>query len=333
MKTVHVPIKEKSYDVHIQKGLLFNVDKFISPKKEIVIITDNNIPKEYINILKDKLNVTFTIVLDAGEGLKCFTQVDSVINELLSKNIPRSVTLVALGGGVIGDLTGFIASIYMRGVDFIQIPTSLLAQVDSSVGGKVGINTNSMKNAVGSFYQPLVVLIDPNTLETLEDRHFNNGMAELIKHGVIAGKTLFKELLDKNPKDNIEELIYQSVTIKRDVVIQDVEDKGIRQLLNFGHTIGHALEQHSKYKLLHGESIAIGMSLMAKGTPYEEDLLTIFRKFNLPTTHDYDIEDLYKYILTDKKVFEGQLNHIVVEEIGNAFVKTMSVENIKGYLR
>lgn len=332
MKTIHVPIKGKEYNVHIQKGLLFDVDTYLDPNKEYVIITDSNIPIDYQDIIKLKLNVIKTITLNPGESLKCFKIAEQVIEDLIQNGITRNITFIALGGGVIGDLTGFISSIYMRGTDFVQIPTSLLAQVDSSVGGKVGINTSTMKNAVGSFKQPLVVLIDPNTLNSLEKRHFNNGMAELIKHGVIAGKSLFKDLLEKDVITDIEEFIYQSVTIKRDVVIQDEQDKGIRQILNYGHTIGHALEQQSKYKLLHGEAISIGMSKMAKGTPFESDLITLLKKFNLPTEYKYNQDEIYEYIKTDKKINKDTLNIILVEELGNAFMKASSVSDIRKYL-
>lgn len=332
MKTIRISLQESSYDVYIDKGLLSNVDKYIDCKKEYVIITDSNIPKQYIMSFSNKLTIKDTIVLKPGESLKCFSQVQYITNRLLGNKIPRSITLIAIGGGVIGDLTGFVASIYMRGVDYIQVPTSLLSQVDSSVGGKVGINTETMKNSVGSFYQPKMVLIDPNTLDTLEERHFNNGMAELIKHGLIAGKSLFKELFANKPKHQIEELIIKSITIKKDIVSQDVKDKGIRQLLNYGHTIGHAIEQHSKYRLLHGESISIGMSLMAKDTDYEKELQDILNKYNLPTSYEYNKEDLMKYIRTDKKVTEKMLNLILVKEVGKGFVKTISVENMKEYL-
>lgn len=332
MKTIHVPLGKKSYDVHIGKGLLEKVDTFINNKKQYVVITDKNIPESYVNILKDKLNVMFTFVLNPGESLKCFAQVDLIINEMIQNKIPRSITLIALGGGVIGDLTGFVASVYMRGVDYIQIPTSLLAQVDSSVGGKVGINTSDMKNSVGSFYQPQVVIIDPSTLDTLEERHFNNGMAELIKHGVIAGETLFKELLEGNSKENIENLIFQSIQIKTNIVIQDIKDTGIRQILNYGHTIGHAIEQNSNYDLLHGEAISIGMAKMAKGRSFEKDLLAILHKYSLPTEYEYDKEEIFNYIKTDKKVLNGKLNMIIVREVGNALIKSIELDKIKKYL-
>lgn len=332
MKIIHMPLGEQSYDVYIEKGIINQCDRFINPEKEIVIITDDNIPQAYIDVLTSKLNVKATYILNAGESLKNANEVNFIIESLIKKGITRSVTLIALGGGVIGDLTGFIASIYMRGVDFIQIPTSLLSQIDSSIGGKVGINTSTMKNAVGSFYQPKVVLIDPDTLNSLEERHFNNGMAELIKHALIDGKGLFKDLIEKDIKANIEDFIYRSLLVKKAHVINDVRDKGVRQILNFGHTIGHALEQYSNYELLHGEAIAIGMLKMAKGTDYEEDLKNLFHKFSLVIEYPYDQEKILEYIKTDKKVIDNTLNLIVIKEVGNPFIKPIKVNDITEYM-
>ena len=332
MKKVHVSLGKNSYDVLIEKGLLSRVSEFLDTDKEYLIITDKNIPKEYIMTVKSQLNVTLVYALQPGESLKCAEKVNEVIEDMIAHSIPRSITLIALGGGVIGDFTGFIASVYMRGVDFIQIPTSLLSQVDSSVGGKVGINSKTMKNAIGSFYQPKVVFIDPNTLQTLEKRHFNNGMAELIKHGLIAGKSLYEDLMKKDINNDIEDFIYRSIVIKRDIVIQDITDKGIRQLLNFGHTLGHAIEQDSGYSLLHGESIAIGMLMMIKDPALYNKVRDLFQKYNLPVTYTYDTEKIYNYIKTDKKISGNFLNVILLKNEGNAFIKTISLEQIKEYM-
>ncbi len=332
MKKVHVSLEKNSYDVLIEKGLLSRISNYVDSSKEYVIITDTNIPKEYISTVTSQLNVLLTYALSPGESLKCAEKVNEVIEDMLSHSIPRSITIIALGGGVIGDFSGYIASIYMRGVDFIQIPTSLLSQVDSSVGGKVGINSKHMKNAIGSFYQPKIVFIDPNTLQTLTKRHFNNGMAELIKHGLIAGKGLYEDLLQKDIHSDIEDFIYRSISIKRDIVIQDVKDKGVRQLLNFGHTIGHAIEQDSGYSLLHGESIAIGMLMMIKDKALYNDVRNLFRKCNLPISYTYDKEQLYNYIKTDKKITGDTLNIILLKEEGNAYIKTISLEQIKEYM-
>ena len=332
MKKVHVSLEKNSYDVLIEKGLLSKLSEYVDKDKEYLIITDTNIPREYIMTVKSQLNVTLVYALQPGESLKCAEKVNEIIEDMIAHSIPRSITLVALGGGVIGDFTGFIASIYMRGVDFIQIPTSLLSQVDSSVGGKVGINSKTMKNAIGSFYQPKIVFIDPNTLVTLEKRHFNNGMAELIKHGLIAGKSLYEDLVKKDINSDIEDFIYRSVTIKRDIVIQDVTDKGIRQLLNFGHTLGHAIEQDSGYSLLHGEAIAIGMLMMIKDPSLYNKVRNLLQKYNLPVIYTYDEERIFNYVKTDKKISGNLLNIILLSEEGNAFIKTININQIKEYM-
>lgn len=332
MKTIEINIPNKEYKVHISNGLLYDVDQYIDVSREIVIITDDFIPKEYLKILKSKIANPLIFEVPMGESSKSIDIAYTIINEMISENISRGALIIALGGGVIGDLTGFIASVYMRGIDFVQIPTTLLSQIDSSVGGKVGINSENMKNSIGSFFQPKVVLIDPITLNTLSKKEFNNGMAEMIKYGLIADKSLFYDILEKDVKENIEYYIGKCIEIKRNIVVNDEFDTGIRQLLNFGHTIGHAIEQDSKYELLHGEAVSVGMNLMSLKTTYHKDLVNILKKYNLPLTYKYDLETIYNFIKTDKKVKSNKLNIIVVEEIGNGLIKTIDLEEIKKYL-
>lgn len=332
MKTINVPIKGKEYNVIIGKGLLDNVEKHLPTSNKYVIITDKNIPKQYISKLTSKLPVIDTLIVEPGEQSKSMDTAYLLLNTLVDKGVQRSTTIIALGGGVVGDLAGFVASTYMRGIDFIQIPTSLLSQVDSSVGGKVGINAKNMKNAIGSFLQPKIVLIDPTTLETLEKRHFNNGIAEIIKHGLIRSKPLFMDLLEKDINENIESIIYQSILIKRDIVIQDEFDRGLRNLLNLGHTIGHAIEQASNYDLLHGEAISLGMQTISKGYDYEPLLEKLLLKYNLVKDFEYNKEKLYNYIKTDKKINNNKLNMVLVEEIGNGFIKEINLEDIKEFM-
>ena len=333
MKTININIPNKEYKVHIKNGLLLDIDKYIDVFREIVIVTDDFIPKQYLKLLKSKIANPLIFEVPMGESSKSIDIAYQIINEMIESKISRGALIIALGGGVIGDLTGFIASIYMRGIDFIQIPTTLLSQIDSSVGGKVGINSDNMKNAIGAFYQPKVVLIDPETLNTLSEKEFNNGMAEMIKYGLIADKSLFYDVLEKDIHKNIEYYISKCIEIKRDIVIIDELDTGIRQILNFGHTIGHALEQDSNYELLHGEAVSIGMYLMSDGFSYQKDLVRILNKYSLPYNHDYDKETIFNYIKTDKKVINKKLNIIIVKEIGNGFIKTININEIKGYLR
>jgi 3-dehydroquinate synthase len=332
MKTIEINIPNKEYKVHINNGLLYDIDSYIDVFREIVIVTDDFIPKEYLKILKSKIANPLIFEVPMGESSKSIDIAYTIINEMIKENISRGALIIALGGGVIGDLTGFIASIYLRGIDFVQIPTTLLSQIDSSVGGKVGVNSEHMKNSIGAFYQPKVVLIDPETLNTLSKKEFNNGMAEMIKYGLIADKSLFYDIVEKDVKENITHYISKCVEIKRNVVVDDELDTGIRQLLNFGHTIGHAIEQDSKYELLHGEAISIGMNLMSLNTTYHKDLVKTLQKYCLPLSYKYDLETIYNYIKTDKKVKKNKLNIIVVEEVGNGLIKTINIEEIKKYL-
>ncbi len=329
MKKIHVPLQEKSYDVIIEPGLLNHIDDYIDKSREIVIISDDYIPKKYINTINPLLNNPLCLYVPQGEKSKSMEMANSLVNSLIQNNITRGCLIIALGGGVVGDLAGFIASIYMRGVDYIQIPTTLLSQIDSSVGGKVGVNTSTMKNAIGSFKQPKLVLIDSTTLQTLNKRQISSGIAEMIKYGLIASKSLFEDLYNINIFNDIDKYIYQCIQIKKDIVIQDVFDNGIRQILNYGHTIGHAIEQYSKYELLHGEAISIGMMLMSIGTTFEKELKEILSKYNLPTSYEYDKEVLYNYITTDKKANKNNLNIIMVDKVGKGYIKPIVISLIK----
>jgi|LGOV01.1.fsa_nt_gb 3-dehydroquinate synthase len=329
MKKLEVNIPGKEYEVLIEKGILNNIDKYIDKTREIVIISDSNIPKQYINTIKPLLDNPLCLFVPQGESSKSMETACILLNSFVENKVTRGALIIALGGGVIGDLAGFVASIYLRGIDYVQIPTTLLSQIDSSVGGKVGINSKSMKNAIGSFKQPKLVLIDPDTLNTLDKRQVSSGISEMIKYGLIASKQLFNDIMSKNIFDDIENYIYHCVSIKKDIVVKDELDYGLRQLLNYGHTIGHAIEQYSNYNLLHGEAIAIGMCLMAKDCSFEEDLQKVLCKYNLPTKYEYDKEAIYQLILTDKKANGNILNIIMVEELGKGFIKPINIDEIK----
>lgn len=333
MNTIEINIPNKEYKVHIDKGILSNIDNYIDVYREIVIVTDDFIPKQYLKTLQSKIASPLIFEVPMGESSKSIDVAYSIINDMIEQKVSRSALIIALGGGVIGDLTGFIASIYMRGIDLVQIPTTLLSQIDSSVGGKVGINSENMKNSIGAFYQPKVVLIDPETLNTLSKKQFNNGVAEMIKYGLIADKSLFKDILVKDISENIEYYISKCIEIKKDIVQKDELDNGIRQILNFGHTIGHAIEQESKYDLLHGEAVSIGMTLMSKEYDYYNDLIKVLNKYNLPQSYEYDNDVILNYIKTDKKVTGNKLNIILVKDLGNGVIKTIDINEIIKYLR
>lgn len=344
-----VDLKDRSYPIIIEKGLINRVSEEIRKVykgKKIFIITDDNVNKYYGGKISEELKKNDfevkLLALKPGEETKNFNTLPIVYNELLDFNLTRSDLIIALGGGVIGDLAGFVASTYLRGVDFVQIPTSLLAQVDSSVGGKVAVDLDRGKNLVGSFYHPKCVLIDPEVLNTLDNRFFIDGMAEVIKYGCIKDKQFFDylEKMENNQKliNNMEEVIHKCCDIKRQVVENDEKDKGERMLLNFGHTLGHAIEQYYNYtKYSHGEGVAIGMYVISKIS--EEKGLTkkgtsqrikdILVKYNLPYELDVNIEETLEAINLDKKKLGNDLNVIILKEIGNSEIYKTTAEFFK----
>ncbi len=333
MKKVFVKTKHHTYTVYIQHQLIDNIVPYLPKEDNYVLISDDNIPKQYYDSISDQVTIRHSYFIKAGEQSKTIHVANDIIEKMIEDGVTKDYVLIALGGGVVGDLAGFIASVYMRGIDYIQIPTTLLAQVDSSVGGKTAVNTPKMKNAIGAFKHPTKVLIDPETLNTLETRHFNNGMAEVIKYGLIADKELYNRLNTPNILKIIDDIIATCIAIKARIVYLDEKDQGVRQLLNYGHTIGHALEQFSEYKLLHGEAVAVGMAMAAKKQKFKDSLYKLLENYNLPTTYDYDKEALLKIINTDKKAYKDNLNFIMVEEVGNGFIKTINKKDITHYLR
>lgn len=344
-----VDLKDRSYSIIIEKGLINRVSEEIRKVykgKKIFIITDDNVNKYYGDKISNELKGSDFEVkllsLKPGEETKNFNTLPIVYNELLDFNLTRSDLIIALGGGVIGDLAGFVASTYLRGVDFVQIPTSLLAQVDSSVGGKVAVDLDRGKNLVGSFYHPKCVLIDPEVLNTLEDRFFIDGIAEVIKYGCIKDKEFFDylEKMENNKQliNNMEVVIHKCCDIKRQVVENDEKDKGERMLLNFGHTLGHAIEQYYNYtKYTHGEGVATGMYVISKIS--EEKGLTkkgtsqrikdILVKYNLPYELDVNIEETLEAINLDKKKLGNDLNIIILKEIGSSEIYKTTAEFLK----
>lgn len=349
--TVNLPTYQ--YDIFIQKGGLKElgawVQKLWSPRK-IMIITDQTVNEFYGNVVKTQLeNAGFMLefyVIEPGEQSKSLTEASKIYTAMSDFQMTRSDSVIALGGGVVGDLAGFVSSTYMRGLSFVQIPTTLLAQVDSSVGGKTAVNSTTAKNLIGTFAQPAGVLIDPETLETLEIRRIREGLAEVIKSAAIADLTLWEELEKYQDEADIlehaESIIYQCVDIKRKVVEADELDNGERLILNFGHTIGHAIEQVAGFGVItHGEAVAMGMFQMCTSaerlgkTPHgtTEKLTTMLRKYHLPIdSSELDRTDLFNAILHDKKARGHQLKVILLESLGKAKIETIQIEKIKDFL-
>ncbi|EOL44331.1 3-dehydroquinate synthase [Enterococcus caccae] len=348
-----VTLPNHSYDLSIKKGLLkeigFWARELWSPQK-VVIITDTNVHPLYGNQVQNSLKKAgfevSTFVIEAGEQSKSLLVAAEIYDFLADEGLTRSDGILALGGGVVGDLAGFVASTYMRGLHFLQVPTTLLAQVDSSIGGKTAVNTTKAKNLVGTFAQPDGVLIDPDTLNTLEVRRIQEGIAEIIKSAAIADKDLWHKLDTLTDEQDLiahaTEIIAACCKIKREVVEEDELDNGVRLLLNFGHTIGHALENTVGYgNLTHGEGVAIGMSQITKiaetkgltpeGTT--EQLDKMIQKFHLPIiSEQWNQEQLYKALTHDKKTRGGKINIILLETIGKAKIVRIPIEEMKSYL-
>ncbi len=327
------------YDIYIEKGLkdrLHEMDALFGHYRNIVIITDKNVGKHYLGTVKKQLKSfggdVYSIVMEPGEVNKTLATVENVYYDLVKYGITRSDVIVALGGGVVGDIAGFCAATYLRGIDYVQIPTSLLAQVDSSVGGKTGVDLSSGKNLVGAFNQPTCVIIDPLFLETLSDHFLMDGMGEVIKYGCISSGKLFVRLLgyqyQEDLLEDMEDIVAKCVQIKRNVVESDEKEKGMRRILNFGHTIGHVIETYFGYGTYsHGEAIAIGMYNITRMTVREkitdpeslENLAVIFDTYGLPYEMPAMEADKVKAILaTDKKLEGDILNLCVMPKIGTA---------------
>jgi 3-dehydroquinate synthase len=264
-----VRIALPSYEVVVEPGALGNVASMIAPfaeRRRVAIVTDEHVEQLYARRIAAQLPGSQIFSIRAGEAAKTRETWSDVTDNLLIAGFSRDTLIVAAGGGVVGDLAGFVAATYMRGVPFVQVPTTLLAMIDASVGGKTGVDTPVGKNLVGAFHQPVLVIADPNVLATLPSNHFRAGLAEALKHGVIADAAYFERIAasrESTARDErgLTELISESVRIKASVVARDERESGLRKVLNFGHTIGHAIESVSNYKLLHGEAVAIGMAL------------------------------------------------------------------------
>lgn len=343
---LEIKMNNNEYQVIIERGILNNAAAILgfnseSPKK-VLIVTDDGIPTQYVETLKKSLvdinghqNV-FVYTIKQGEESKSFANYSSILDFLIDNEFTRTDSVIALGGGVVGDLAGFVSSTYMRGITFYNIPTTLLSQVDSSIGGKTAIDKKGYKNLVGAFYPPKKVLIDPNVLVTLDKRQFMAGLVEALKMGLTSDASLYE--LIKNSNDiykDIDVVIEKALLVKKDVVEKDPHEKHLRKILNFGHTIGHAIESCGKFNMLHGECVGIGLLYMASSN-LEDEIRNILVKYDLPTKDDISDsitkEDLYKYISLDKKRSNKDITIIEVKEPGTFEINKINLEEIKNYL-
>ena len=340
MKIVTVTAS-KQYDVKIGSGLLTDLGAEaakLGKARKAAIVSDSNVWPLYGKIASDSLeNAGFSVVsfvFPAGEESKNGNTYLELLNFLAQNQLTRSDLIVALGGGVVGDLTGFAAATYLRGIRFIQVPTTLLAAVDSSVGGKTAIDLPAGKNLAGAFCQPSLVLCDIDTLNTLSDDIFRDGCAEVIKYGVLYDPALFAQLESQGLSFDREAVIARCVELKRDVVMEDEFDTGARMKLNLGHTIGHGVEAKSHFSISHGKAVAIGMAIVSRASrcPDNDRITGILKLFGLPTHTDFNSESLFKCALSDKKRSGGTVNLIIPKKIGLCDIVPTPVEKLQSFI-
>lgn len=340
MKEIQVTAS-RNYTVTIGNGVLAQLIatiRTVTDAKKVCIVTDCNVWTFYGKTLlrdchKQRLPACF-FVFSPGEDSKSSTKYIELLNFLAKNGLTRTDCIVALGGGVVGDLAGFAAATYLRGIPYIQVPTTLLAMVDSSVGGKTGIDLPAGKNLCGAFYQPAAVLCDTDTLATLPEAVFRDGCAEVIKYGILYDPALFAHLEEAGLSFDREAVIARCVELKQDVVGQDEFDTGARMKLNLGHTIGHAIERCSNYSVSHGQAVSIGIAMVthAAKCPDAARILALLEAFGLPTSTPFSAKALAQAALSDKKRSGSTVNLIIPKSIGDCQIVPTSVENLKAFI-
>lgn len=348
--------KKPCYDIVIEKSfemLKTELEPFVTPEKKVCIVTDTIVGPIYADAVKEQINDlcsgVYVYTIAAGEASKTLDSIKDIYAYLIKEGFGRKDLLIALGGGVVGDMTGYAAATYLRGVDYVQVPTTLLAQNDSSIGGKTGVDFDGYKNMVGAFKMPKLVYMNLDTLKTLDDRQYFAGFAEVMKHGLIKDAKFYTWLIEnmyeicERDMEVLEELVLRSCSIKKAVVEKDPTEQGDRALLNFGHTIGHAIEKAKNFELLHGECISLGM-VAAAYISWKRDLIDMeeyyeirdmFVPFYLPISIDgIDAEEILCLTKSDKKAEDGTIKFILLNRIGKAFIdKTVTEEEILAALK
>lgn len=331
--TVDIPGKE--YPIWIERGSLTRLKGFFPLDRKIMVITDDGVPKQYLDAVLAQLPQGYFHIVKQGEGAKSLPVYQEICEKLLSYGFHRNDAVIALGGGVVGDLSGFVAATYMRGIDFINIPTTTLSQVDSSIGGKVAVNLDAVKNILGAFYQPKAVIIDSETLATLSQRHFYNGLAEALKAALIGNAALYQIFLTEDIHEKIDEIIYQALLVKKAVVEQDETEQGKRALLNLGHTLGHGIESvFGLGGLYHGECVALGMIPMIEDTALRSQVKDIFQnKLHMPMDTVIPKEHILEVIAKDKKMHGKEITIVKVPAVGKAYLDKIDFREIEQYLQ
>lgn len=318
---------DDSYDIVVERGILARANEYLNLDRRVLVVTDSGVPAEYARIVAEQCKNGIICTVDEGEESKSIDSFSRLLQAMLDNGFSRKDCVVAVGGGVVGDLSGFAASAYMRGIDFYNIPTTLLSQIDSSIGGKTAVNFGGVKNIVGAFYQPKKVLIDPELLKTLPERQISNGLAEAIKMSLTSDKELFDVFESKDIESSIDEIILRSLNIKKSVVEEDEKESGIRKILNFGHTVGHGIESAAQDELYHGECVALGMIPMCAES-IRSRVIEVLKRCGLYRTLEYDWNKISEAAFHDKKADGGRVTVVTVPDIGSFEMKEMSCGDV-----
>ncbi len=329
--SLRMELGDNSYDIVIERGCLNRAGTLLDLDRKVCVVTDEGVPRQYVDAVAGQCKAPVIITVDMGEQTKTMETVTRICETMLDRGFSRKDCVVAVGGGMVGDLAGFAAACFMRGIDFYNIPTTLLSQVDSSIGGKTGVNLNGVKNIVGAFWQPRGVLIAPDTLETLPPRLRAEGMAEYVKMALCFDEKMFEELEREDRWQDTEKALHNALSLKKMVVEEDEREAGLRKLLNFGHTIGHGVESAAQGSLYHGECVAIGMMPMCSDA-IRARLQPLLEKLGLPTATQLDKDAIWAAMQHDKKSNSTGFSAVFVEKIGKAYAKTISFDDMKTIL-
>lgn len=352
---IKISTKQRDYSIYVERGVLARAGELIQPEtgSRHFIISDSGVPKRHLDALAGQLPDAPVYVFEQGEASKCLTVYGEILAWLAEQKASRKDVILALGGGVVGDLAGFVAASYMRGIRYINIPTTALSQIDSGIGGKTAIDLNGLKNIVGAFHQPSMVLVDPDTLATLPPRQLANGLAEGVKSGLIRDPELFELFESDDCMEHLDEIIYRSLLVKKAIVEEDENESSVRKLLNMGHSYGHAYETYHGGKYLHGECVAMGMMTILQDPGIRARLRAILERLGLPSRIDADLtcspargsgcsqdgregndsaadfaESITGLIMNDKKAAAGRIDIVQCDEIGNAHLESWNMEKI-----
>ena len=326
---ISLSLPRGSYDITLERGVLHKAGTILKLDRRVLIVTDSGVPREYAEAVAAQCKEPVIACIPQGEGSKTLANFESLCRELLRHHFSRTDCVVAVGGGVVGDLAGFVAASFMRGIDFYNIPTTVLSQVDSSIGGKVAVDLDGIKNILGAFYQPKAVLVDPDVLKTLPPRQIANGLAEAVKMALTFDATLFGLFETADPMENLDAIIAASLRSKQRVVEQDEREAGLRRVLNFGHTIGHAIETVEGLSgLYHGECVVLGMLPMCSDS-VKERLTAVLKKLDLPTVWQGDPAAICEAAFHDKKFAGGQVTVVTVPQAGEYRLESWTPDQLR----